>query len=140
MMFLVAYQTYGAKTFKADNSEDVLAELQGNNYNIYLVNFFESETKDEKTKSNMKDIEKRLGGILNENPEFYSVNIDLSNKSYFKLASSIDIPSAPAVLMIVHGKGVWVTGVNPALLDERIRDFIPSFKEASTHHTNPTNW
>ena len=117
--------------------DEILGHLQGNNYNIYLIYFYESKNNDKNTVAASEDIQKSLGNVVNANSEFFYAKIDLSDPEFSRLGSVVGLTSAPAVLMIVHGKGVWLSGTNASLLTDRLRDFIPAFKQAASHHSNP---
>ena len=117
--------------------EEILSHLQGNNYNIYLIYFYESTNKEKNALSSSEDIQRSLTSVFKSNPEFFYAKIDLSDREFSRLGGVVGLTSVPAVLMIVHGKGVWLSGTNASLLTERLREFIPSFKQASAHHSNP---
>ena len=119
------------------NSEEILNHIQGNNYNIYVLNFHDSSVQDKDKQNTFKDIENRLGDVLNDNPEIFYASIDHSNEAFRKLEQTVGVTSIPAVLAIVHGKGVWLSGSNSYLMVERINDFIPALKKSSAHHSNP---
>ena len=119
------------------SADEVLHHLQGNNYNIYLLHFYESSNRDEKVSHANEDILNMLKKVVGDNPDFYYARIDLSDREFSKLGNVVGLTSAPAVLMIVHGKGVWLSGTNASLMADRLRDFLPAFKQASAHHTNP---
>ena len=118
-------------------SDEVLNHIQGNNYNIYILNFYDSSQADDETKSVFKDIEDRVQGVLGANPEVFYARIDHNNPAFKKLEEVVGVTSIPAVLAIVHGKGVWLSGTNSYLMVERLNDFIPAFKKSSAHHSNP---
>jgi len=119
------------------DSDELLSHLQGNNYNIYILFFQNPQTTDERMKDANKDIEGRLGTVLSDNPEIFYAKIDASNEKFKKLASVVGVTSTPAVLLIVHGKGVWLSGTNSFLMTDRLQDFLPAFKQSSAHHSNP---
>ena len=125
------------REIKAKTADDILQHLQGNNYNIYLIYFYESTNRDEKSVSGGQDIQKALGNVVEANPELFSAKVDLSDREFSRLGSVVGLNAAPAVLMIVHGKGVWLSGTNSYLLSDRLKDFLPAFKQASAHHSNP---
>ena len=125
------------QVLKGKNSEEILNHLQSNNYNIYILFFVDPNAADSKTKDANQDIENKLGGVLSENQEIFYSKIDYTNENFNKLSSVVGVTETPAVLLIVHGKGVWLSGRNAELISERIRDFLPAFKQASAHHSNP---
>jgi hypothetical protein len=119
------------------DSNEVLTHLQGNNYNIYILFFQDPHPSDDATKSANKDIEDRIDSVLGDNSEIFYSKIDSTDPEFAKLQSVVGVTSSPAVLMIVHGKGIWISGTNGPLVSERLRDFLPAFKQASAHHSNP---
>ena len=119
------------------SQEELLRHLQGNNYNIYLVYFYESANRDQTAISASQDIQNKLKNVLASNSEFHYAKVDLSDKELAPLGNVVGLTSTPAVLMIVHGKGVWLSGTNANLMMERLRDFMPKFKQAAAHHSNP---
>ena len=125
------------QVLKTQTSEEILNHLQSNNYNIYILFFADQKDVTTKAKEANQDIESKIGGVLNENQEIFYAKIDYSDPSFSKLSSVVGVTEAPAVLLIVHGKGVWLSGRNADLMGERIRDFLPAFKQASAHHSNP---
>ena len=125
------------QVLKGKNSDEILNHLQSNNYNIYILYFVDPKAGDNKTKEANQDIESKLGGVLSENQEIFYSKIDYTSADFSKLSSVVGVTETPAVLLIVHGKGVWVSGRNSDLMTERIRDFLPAFKQASAHHSNP---
>ena len=118
-------------------ADDILQHLQGNNYNIYLIYFYESANRDQKAVSGGEDIQRALAKVTDANPELFYAKVDLSDREFARLGNVVGLSAAPAVLMIVHGKGVWLSGTNAGLMMERLRDFMPSFKQAAAHHSNP---
>ena len=137
VLALIACTALAGGEFSPKTHDEILGHLQGNNYNVYLVYFYESANKDSATNQAGQDIQNSLRGVLGSNPEFFYTKIDLSDREFSRLGSVVGLPSTPAVLMIVHGKGVWLSGTNANLLADRLRDFIPKFKQASAHHSNP---
>lgn len=129
--------TQGAHVLQPNDANEMLNHLQGNNYNIYILFFNDPNPADQATKDANEDIENRLSGVLSDNPEIFYAKIDNTNENFRKLATVVGVTSTPAVLMIVHGKGVWLSGTNSFLMTDRLRDFLPAFKQASAHHTNP---
>ena len=127
----------GAHVLQPNDANEMLNHLQGNNYNIYILFFNDPNPADQATKDANEDIEHRLSGVLSDNPEIFYAKIDNTNENFRKLATVVGVTSTPAVLMIVHGKGVWLSGTNSFLMTDRLRDFLPAFKQASAHHTNP---
>ena len=119
------------------SGDEILNHLQGNNFNIYVIFFYKSKATDDKTKSANEDIENRIGEVINDNPEIFYAKVDLSDPSYRKLGNVVGLKTTPAVLLIVHGKGVWMSGTNAYLTVDRLKDFLPAFKQASAHHTEP---
>ena len=119
------------------NSDDMLNHLQGNNYNIYLLFFYQPNPIDEVLRTTNNDIERLMQGVLEENPDIMYAKIDESNGEMAKLFNVVGVTVTPAILLIVHGKGVWISGTNTRLMVERIRDFVPAFKQAAAHHTSP---
>ena len=122
---------------KPTSSEELLNHIQGNNYNIYVLSFWDSSEKDKETQNVYKDIKSRLQSVLGDNPEVFYAEVDHSNQEFRKLEQVVGVTSVPAVLVIVHGKGVWLSGTNSYLMVERLNDFIPAFKKSSAHHSNP---
>ena len=122
---------------KPATSEEMLNHIQGNNYNIYVLNFWDSSKSDDDTRNVYKDIESRLSNVLGDNPEVFYAKIDHNDSAFQKLEQVVGVTSVPAVLVIVHGKGVWLSGTNSYLMVERLNDFIPAFKKSSAHHSNP---
>lgn len=136
LLFAIALVRAG-REIKPRTADDILQHLQGNNYNIYLIYFYESSNRDEKSVSGGQDIQKALSNVIDSNPELFSAKVDLSDREFSRLGSVVGLNLAPAVLMIVHGKGVWLSGTNANLMMDRLRDFMPAFKQASAHHSNP---
>ena len=135
---LLAFITVqAAHNVEHKSADEIMSHLQGNNYNIYLIYFYESRATDEKTKNAMSDIENRIGDVISDNPELFYAKVDLSNPEYSRLGNVVGLTSAPAALLMVHGKGVWLSGTNGRLMLDRVKDFLPAFKQASAHHTNP---
>ena len=131
------YSVQSAHLLQPADANEVLNHLQGNNYNIYVLFFYDGKATDEASRNANQDIENRLSGVLSDNPEIFYSKIDNSNDNFRKLGSVVGITSTPAVLLIVHGKGVWLSGTNSYLLTDRLRDFLPAFKQSSAHHSNP---
>ncbi len=119
------------------NSDDALNHLQGNNYNIYLFFFYQPNPIDEVLRTTNNDIERLISGVLEQNPDILYAKVDESNPEFAKLFNVVGITVTPAILLIVHGKGVWISGTNTNLMIERIKDFVPAFKQAAAHHTSP---
>ena len=119
------------------NSDDILDHLQGNNYNIYLLFFSASGPYEEIAIRNNKDVESGLNKILLDNPEIFYATIPHTNPNFNKLIQTTGIHAAPSVFLIVHGKGVWIYEGTSDLIVEKVRDFLPKFKEASAKHVDP---
>ena len=136
LLFAVCY-TNAFHELTPQSSEEMLNHIQGNNYNIYVMYFWDSSRDDDASKDIFKDIQDRLGNVLNDNPEIFYAKVDHSNEAFRKLESVVGVNSAPAVLVMVHGKGVWLSGSNSYLMAERLQDFLPAFKQSSAHHSNP---
>ena len=134
---LLVTSTLGAHVLTPRNSDDALNHLQGNNYNIYLLFFYQPNPIDEVLRTTNNDIERLVQGVLEENPDIMYAKVDESNPEFGKLFNVVGVTVTPAILLIVHGKGVWISGTNTRLMVERIRDFIPAFKQAAAHHTSP---
>ncbi len=134
---LLAVTAMAGGEIKVNKADDLLRHLQGNNYNIYLVYFYETSKKDQASVQASQDIQNALKNVLASNPEFQYAKVDLSNPELAKLGGVVGLSSTPSVLLIVHGKGVWLSGTNANLMVERLRDFMPKFKQASAHHSNP---
>ena len=49
--------TRGAHVFNSPVEDEILKHIQGNNYNVYLLYFVDSKTKDQNAISIMKNIE-----------------------------------------------------------------------------------
>ncbi|CAI2382463.1 unnamed protein product [Moneuplotes crassus] len=134
---LLTITAFAAHEIQVNSADDILRHLQGNNYNIYLIHFFESAKNDQATVSTNKDLQTAMNKILSSNPDFFHATIDLSQHELTRLGSIIGLTSTPSILLIVHGKGVWVSGQSADLVTERLRDFLPKFVQASAHHSNP---
>ena len=119
------------------NSDDILDHLEGNNNNIYLLFFAASSPYEEVAKRNNKDIESGLKSIVTDNPEIFFARIDHSNPNFQKLVQITGAHHAPSVFLMTHGKGVLIYEGSSELILERLRDFLPQFKEASSHQTPP---
>ena len=137
VVLLVLGYTSAYHELNPATSEEMLNHLQGNNYNIYVLFFHDTSITDDDAKEIFKDIDSRLGTVLNDNPETFYAKIDHSNQAFRKLESVVGVTSVPAVLVIVHGKGIWLSGTNSYLMTERLNDFLPAFKKSSAHHSNP---
>ena len=137
VMFFLALTAQAAHVLTPRNSDDMLNHLQGNNYNIYLLFFYQPNPIDEVLRTTNNDLERLTQAVLTENPDIMYAKIDESNPEYAKLFNVVGVTVTPALLLIVHGKGVWISGTNTRLMVERIRDFIPAFKQAAAHHTSP---
>mmetsp|Transcript_21849 Transcript_21849/g.19388 ORF Transcript_21849/g.19388 Transcript_21849/m.19388 type:complete len:148 (+) Transcript_21849:31-474(+) len=137
LLSLLAVTALAGGEIPVKSSDDLLRHLQGNNFNIYLVHFYESASRDKGVQAGNEDIQRSLKNVLKANPEFFSAKVDLSNKELSRLGSVVGLNTTPAVLLIVHGKGVWLSGTNANLMIDRLRDFTPKFKQASAHHSNP---
>ena len=136
--FLLAVVSVSAyHELKPSNSEEILNHIQGNNYNIYVMYFYDSSVQKDELKESQKDIEKRLGEVLDDNSEVFYAKIDHNNQVFRKLESVVGVTSYPALLIIVHGKGIWLSGTNSYLMVDRLKDFVPAFKKSSAHHSNP---
>ena len=118
-------------------SEEMLNHIQGNNYNVYLLYFYDGRANDGATRNANQDIENTISGILSANSELFYAKLDSSNKNLAQVADVVGVTTTPAVLLMVHGKGVWLTASNSQLAMDRIKDFLPTFKQASAHHTSP---
>ena len=118
-------------------SEEILTLIQSNNYNLYTLFFYDSTTDNERKQQANKDIEQRIDDVLLDNEDVYFAKIDVSNPNFDKLKSVVGVTSTPSVLLMVHGKGTWISGTNSYLVVERLKDFLPNYKEASLHHANP---
>ena len=134
---LLFASTQAAHVLTPRNSDDMLNHLQGNSYNIYLLFFYQPNPIDEVLRTTNNDIERLVQSVLEENPDIMYAKIDESNQEFSKLFNVVGVTVTPAILLIVHGKGVWISGTNTRLMVERIRDFIPAFKQAASHHTSP---
>ena len=137
ILLLALGSTYGYHTLTPSNSEGMLNHLQGNNYNIYVLFFHDSSETDKDAQNTYEDIDGRLGSILDANDELFYAKIDHNNPEFRKLEQVLGVTSVPAVLVVVHGKGVWLSGNNSYLMTERLNDFIPAFKKSSAKHSNP---
>ena len=119
------------------NSDDILDHLEGNNYNIYILFFAASSPYEEVAQRNNRDIESGLKTIVDDNPEIFFAKIDHSNPNFQKLLQVTGVNKAPSVFLMTHGKGVWIYEGSSALILERLRDFLPEFKEAAGHRKDP---
>ncbi|CAI2382187.1 unnamed protein product [Moneuplotes crassus] len=119
------------------NSDDILDHLEGNNQNIYLLFFAASSPYEEVAHRNNKEIEEGLKSIITDNPEIYYARIDHSNPNFQKLIQVTEVHHAPSVFLMVHGQGVWIYEGTSELILERLREFLPQFKEAASHKTAP---
>ena len=119
------------------NSDDILDHLEGNNHNIYLLFFAGAGHYEEVAKRNNHDIEGGLKTILADNPEIFYARIDHTNPNFQKLIQVTGVHHAPSVFLMTHGQGVWIYEGSSELILERLRDFLPKFKEASSHQTSP---
>ena len=142
MIFMLAVlASKAAHVLQAKNSNEVLNHLQGNNYNVYILFFYDSKASDQLTKATNQDIENRLNNVLADNPEFFYSKIDSSDKNFQDLLdlqlnsdcigctskNEVGTRSTPSILLIVHGKGVWLTANNSYLATDRLKDFLPAF-------------
>ena len=57
--------------------------------------------------------------------------IDSSNPTWNVLTSAVGLVASPSVLLMVNGKGMWITGYNVGLLMERVEEFLPDYVQAS---------
>ena len=119
------------------NSDDILDHLEGNNYNIYILFFAAASPAEELSRLTNAEIEKGINTLLTDNPELFYAKIDHTNPNFRKLVEVSGVRNAPSVFMMVHGQGVWVSEGTSALIIDRIRDFLPSFKQAASHHEKP---
>ncbi|CAI2379251.1 unnamed protein product [Moneuplotes crassus] len=119
------------------NSDQILDHLEGNNQNIYLLFFAASSPYEEVAHRNNKEIEDGLKSIITDNPEIYFARIEYGNPSFHKLAEVTQVNHAPSVFLMVHGQGVWIYEGTSELILERLKDFLPQFKQASSHKTAP---
>ena len=119
------------------NSDDILDHLEGNNYNIYILFFPSIGPYAEVDKEENKAIEDGLKAMLNDNPELFFATIDHTDPNFQKLLQVTGVHAAPSIFMITHGKGVWIYEGQPSLILERTKDFLPDFKEASSHQESP---
>ena len=124
-------------TIEAEDSGAVLDHIQGNNYNIYLLYFHQATSIDEVTLEANQDIEEDLEYLTTDNPDLQFFDINVQNPEFKTLIDTVEVPSTPCILLIVNGQGVWVYDGISDLIVDRINDFLPQFKEASAHHTEP---
>ena len=129
----------GAKTLTPKSSEEVIDQLEGNNFNVYMIYFYQSSTTD-KTSVTLKD---ELNKLLTQSPYDKSDNlvymkVDESDKRFQRLGAIVGITVTPSVLVMVNGKGMWFSGANVPLLVERLREFLPDFLQASSQRTVPS--
>mmetsp|Transcript_13758 Transcript_13758/g.15417 ORF Transcript_13758/g.15417 Transcript_13758/m.15417 type:complete len:147 (-) Transcript_13758:61-501(-) len=117
------------------NSDEILDHLEGNNYNIYILFFAETSPYKEVATRNNKEIEDGLKSILTDNPELFFATIDHTNPNFQKLLQVTGVYHAPSVFVMAHGEGVWIYEGSSELILERLRDFLPQFKEASSHQS-----
>ena len=117
---MLVSMTLGAHVLTPRNSDDALNQLWGNNYNIYLLFFYQPNPIDEVLRTTNNDIERQVQGVLEENPDIMYAKVDESNPEFGKLFNVVGITVTPAILLIVHGKGVWISGTNTRLMVERI--------------------
>ena len=75
--------------------------------------------------------------LLRTYPQVYFTKLDISHKDFKKFSEKVEVGNAPAALLMVHGKGLWVTGTNHKLFSERLGEFIPIFLDAARTHTDP---
>ena len=141
-LFLVLLISVGAVLADSDqilhpkNSDDILDHLEGNNHNIYLLFFKEVSPYAEVAKGNNKEFEDGLKTIISDNPEIFFAEIDHTNPNFQKLLQITGVHHAPSVFVMTHGEGVWIYEGSTELILERLRDFLPQFKEASSHQSS----
>jgi hypothetical protein len=82
--------------------------------------FYQPNPIDEVLRTTNNDIERQVQGVLEENPDIMYAKVDESNPEFGKLFNVVGITVTPAILLIVHGKGVWISGTNTRLMVERI--------------------
>ena len=121
------------------NGKDVLKHLQGNNYNIYAIFFAAPEPTPESAKVTNKDVADGLRSILADNPDIYYAKVDHADERFKELFDATGIFEAPAILLMVHGRGLWISGGTSNLIVQRLKEFLPDFKQASAHHKHPYN-
>ena len=78
-----------------------------------------------------------LQQILDDNSDIFYAKVDISSSKFKKLEDAVGLYKAPAALLMVHGKGVWVSGTNASLFSERLSEFIDAYNDASSTHTDP---
>ena len=130
---------YGGKDqiLHPKNSDEMLDHLQGNNYNIYILFFPSVNTYEEVARENNKELEDGLEKILSDNPEIFFATIDHTNPKFNQLLQTLGVHDAPSVFLMVHGKGVWIYEGEARLVLNRLKEFLPEYKEASSHKEDP---
>eukprot|EP00345_Euplotes_harpa_P006123 CAMPEP_0168318106 /NCGR_PEP_ID=MMETSP0213-20121227/279_1 /TAXON_ID=151035 /ORGANISM="Euplotes harpa, Strain FSP1.4" /LENGTH=137 /DNA_ID=CAMNT_0008319105 /DNA_START=16 /DNA_END=425 /DNA_ORIENTATION=+ len=120
----------GSQVLIPRDSEEILSHLTNNNFNVYLLLFVDQSARDSDIRDLNQDLEGKLGTIVTSNSDIFFSKIDVSNPRLMKVVNEIGVTTTPAVLLMVHGKGVWLKGKNTYLMSERIKDFLPVFKQS----------
>ena len=142
LLLALASLSEAARQVTPRNSDEALDQLEGNNFNVYLLYFYQTSSLDKAGTTINNSIKDELNQLLSQAP--YSRNeglvfmaIDESQSKFDKLAHVVGITVTPSILMMVNGKGMWFSGANVPLLMERIREFLPDFLAAAAQRTVP---
>ena len=125
-----------AQTIKHSKSDDLLNQLQGNNWDVYMIYFYKHSELDDDNLTTNNMIASQLEQLL-ELPQYKNANqvkyakVDVADDSYEKLATMVGITVTPSILLMINGKGMWLSGANVPLLMERVNEFLPDYIVAS---------
>ena len=103
------------------DSKDLLHIIEGGYYKetghkrIFLVMFLTNDNSHIRAK-NDEYREAIETSIFEQYPDIYYTEVDVSNKDYYMFAKDVigieveELEHAPTLLLMTHGKGVWVHG------------------------------
>ena len=112
-----------ASTIQHKKSDDLLTLLQGNNWDVYMIYFYKHSELDDDNLTTNNMLASQLEQLL-ELPQYKNANnlkyakVDTTDDSYEKLATMLGITVTPSILLMINGKGMWLSGANVPLLME----------------------
>ena len=140
--FLLLGLALATRIYTPVSSQQALDQIQGNNFNVYVLFFYQSNSIDDDGLTTNNAINNQLSSLLQrapyrDNETIIYMKIDASDKSFDELAQVVGITATPSVLLIVNGKGMWLSGANVPLLIERVEEFLPDYAQASQQKKVP---
>ena len=87
-------------------------------------------------------ISSELAKLIKQKPYSSDDNLillkcDLETGNYDQLVEVVGLEITPSILLMVNGKGMWISGANVPLLIERLKEFLPDYLSSSSNKAVP---